>query len=186
MWALWCLACVAPWLARSCLDAQCLSVRIRFPQRASDMSAAARALAGLPHAAAFLARHCNAQGSVKAGLLTSEHGSFLLAQLSAPAASNALCPRMMLQLGGLLGTLQQTTPDCWGHPSVVPRALVLCGEGRHFCAGARLDRMMQRQTGERGVHLASMDLATAPPSPVQCPRAKRSSAPPPCTLQVFT
>lgn len=84
-----------------------------------------------------------------ARLLAERHGAVLLLRISNPGARNALHPDIY-RAGA--EALDQATTD------ISIRALVLAGDGEHFCAGGNLHRLLENRTRDRSVQAASIDL----------------------------
>lgn len=84
-------------------------------------------------------------------LLSSREGAVLVLSINNPAARNALSP-------ALYAALAQAVQEADADPSV--RALVLTGEGSHFCSGGDLRRLATRHemsSFERRVNMEALN-----------------------------
>jgi len=84
-----------------------------------------------------------------AQLLAERHGAVLLLQISNPGARNALHPDIY-QSG--ITALRQASDD----PAI--RAVVLAGQGEHFCAGGNLNRLRENRSKDPAQQAATIDL----------------------------
>lgn len=87
-----------------------------------------------------------------AQLLVERHGAVRLLRISNPGARNALHP-----------DIYRAGVDAFvsaGSDASV-RAIVLAGEGEHFCAGGNLNRLRENRSKEPSVQAASIDLLHA-------------------------
>jgi len=86
---------------------------------------------------------------LSARLLTERRSAVLLLRISNPGARNALHPDMY-RTGA--EALEQAATDA------TIRAVVLAGDGEHFCAGGNLHRLLENRAKDRSVQAASIDL----------------------------
>ncbi len=84
-----------------------------------------------------------------ARLLSERHGAVLLLRISNPEARNALHPDVYRDG---VAALRAAAED---HDV---RAVVLAGEGEHFCAGGNLNRLRENRAQDPSVQAASIDL----------------------------
>lgn len=84
-----------------------------------------------------------------ARLLVERRDAVLLLRISNPGARNAMHPD--IYRAGAEALKQATTDE-----SI--RALVLAGDGEHFCAGGNLHRLLENRAKDRSVQAASIDL----------------------------
>src|SRR5690606_28068504 len=84
-----------------------------------------------------------------ARLLSERHGAVLLLRISNPEARNALHPDVYRDGAAALRTAAEDHGV---------RAVVLAGEGEHFCAGGNLNRLRENRAQDPSVQAASIDL----------------------------
>jgi len=84
-----------------------------------------------------------------ARLLSERHGAVLLLRISNPEARNALHPDVYRDGAAALRAA--------GEDREV-RAVVLAGEGEHFCAGGNLNRLRENRSADPSAQAASVDL----------------------------
>jgi len=84
-----------------------------------------------------------------ARLVSERHGAVLLLRISNPEARNALHPDIYRAGAAAL----RAAGDDQG-----VRAVVLAGEGEHFCAGGNLNRLRENRTKDPSEQAASIDL----------------------------
>ncbi len=85
--------------------------------------------------------------NVAARLLSERHGAVLLLRISNPGARNALHPDVYREGMAAIGAAATDRGV---------RAIVLAGEGEHFCAGGNLNRLLQNRSRDPSEQAASI------------------------------
>lgn len=97
-----------------------------------------------------------------ARLLSERHGAVLVLRISNPEARNAMHPDIYRDGAAAM----RAAADDAG-----VRAIVLTGEGEHFCAGGNLNRLRENRTRDPSEQAASIDLMHAWVSAIRdCPK----------------